>query len=330
MKTRWIDFFMTLSFPILALASGDAQIARFTPWLETIRKPLTSSQDIDTVADALLNGETRVAAFNLQALGRLYGKQDELFKDVRSNFKEMEDAIGEYDKWVQVLKSAQQNGQNDSAIKKLKKRVKEARASFVAFLQKEEWVVSNGKSKIDKIQKSLESRSWSSYPKDRQDNLKELQAQLKKVNETEYDMTILENGNGLHELRRELRWFLIESRVLNGLVTFRKDKTCSVEEFKDLLKDKELVTGKYSQLPQAKTETDPCLISQCLFLAIVDDVAKLGDLKDKAERLNNSSGDTESDDVPQELANEAQDIYQTLQNTQALSLLSNELKSCTH
>ena len=57
---------------------------------------------------------------------------------------------------------------------------------------------------------------------------KRLGNQLSRIARTEFDLSKLEEGNGLHELRRELRWFLIEVQVLNGLVQFKPGRRCPI------------------------------------------------------------------------------------------------------
>ena len=58
---------------------------------------------LESVADAIVDGPARVAAYNLQALCRLYASEADFFGKMRDDFKGLEDVIGAYDKWKTVL-----------------------------------------------------------------------------------------------------------------------------------------------------------------------------------------------------------------------------------
>ena len=157
--------------------------------------------------------------------------------------------------------------------------------------------------------------------------LSQLRDQLKGVKDTEFDLSVLEEGNGLHELRREIRWFLIEARVLNGLVGFRAASAgCPVPSLADLV-NQPIADSKYSQLPGSPTETAPCLVSRCIYLALADAVEEIGKLKDEAEALNNDGG-VPTDRVPEGLRARADGVYRGLRDTNALGILRDELAEC--
>jgi hypothetical protein len=317
---------IAFTLPMIVFAGqGEAQKARFEPWLKTIETSLKSSNKADKVAEALLKGENRIAAFNLQALGKLYTQQDADFSTkIRSPFKKLEDGIGEFDKWQKI---AEKSGKT-----KDKQRAEKAKKEFAEMLISEKWVgASAQKDRMNGIKKFLKDQDWQSYSHDKSLILQQLQQQVQNIAETQYDLGRLEkrnegeDGKGLHELRREIRWFMIEARVLNGMLIFREDpKDCHVEAYKELYTTS-LATSKYSTLPATALETDPCKIQQCLFLGLSQAVNVLGELKDAAEQDQEAR---ETDTVPAALHSQAENLWQELQETQVFSMLGQNLRQC--
>ena len=96
-------FSLLLIFPIGA-AENDLQSKRFTRWTHVLSQAL-DTENLDEAADNLVRGLSRLAAFNLQALGRVYQHVDKDYfkKSIRNEFKLMEDSIGEFKKWRGVF-----------------------------------------------------------------------------------------------------------------------------------------------------------------------------------------------------------------------------------
>lgn len=322
-------FIFAMLFALTAQSStqGKAQLARFEVHFAALEKHLSLSDD-EQVADALLASDARMAAFNLQALGRIYQSRDKSFKDFRFAFKGLEDRIGEFNKWVDIHKKAVKAGKPPHEIKKLEVKRDLARQEFVSYLKTEKWLPHNKKSRLAQERAFLTGLAWQSYDDDKADSLKVLTEQLKRVEDTDWDLSRLEEGNGLHEFRREMRWFVIQARVLNGLLTFKKDANkCPIKAYENLVNE-EIAESKYAKLPLASTETNPCRISQCLFLGAVEAVNILGDLKDKAEVYNNINHVEDEDAVPDEIYEEAIDLLDTLLANDLLGELRSQIKSC--
>ncbi|MGZ5279513.1 MAG: hypothetical protein ACXWC9_06205 [Pseudobdellovibrionaceae bacterium] len=313
---------LVISISISASADGKAQKARFEPWLKILEASINSSSNPNKVAEELLKGENRIAAFNLQALGKVYLNQDAQFSEqIRVNFKALEDAIGEYDKWNKIAEK--------SAKEKDKKRVEKAKEKFVNMLKKEKWINAGSEGKLEEIRNAIKKYKWLSYADDKQQIIQDLVTQLENLDQTSFDLSRLEktdsDGNGLHELRREIRWLMIEMRVLNGLIQFKEDPSiCSVPEFAEFFKTP-LASSKYSTLPADVLEKDPCRIEQCLFLGLSKSVNTLGEIKDAAEQ---DSEARKEDRVPKDLLKTAEIAYDELKNTQVFSKLGKNLRQC--
>lgn len=295
--------------------SGEIQKARFEIWLKEIRMPLNAPTASDA-ADRMIQSSARNAASHLQALGKLY-ERHKRFEKLREEFKKMEDSIGEYEKWENILEKAKKKDASQDSLDRLRDKKKEAKKKLAQFLDKEGWIATSGPSKLDAIESLIDDFEWESYDQDRRKVLKELSQQLSRVDQAEFDLSRLEKGNGLHELRRELRWFLMEARALNGLIQLRSDANCSYEE---------AANWRYADIPVSDTEVQPCYISRCLFLGVVDSVHRLGKIKDKAEAANNISRN--SDIVPNKLEKEAHTLYKEIKSTRVMSKLQDQLATC--
>lgn len=327
----WFIFILTvttckstddLKSTLKADVNGAAQMQRFQVWIDVLKKALPPGASVDKAVDELLGGQNRVAAFNLQALGRLYENDDRLFKSLRSRFKELEDSIGEYNKWLEISDAAARRRAGRDEVRSLESKKIQAKESLKELLQRGNWVAPPGKSELEKIEANLKSFRWVSYEADKQNMLKQLIKQLKKVGETQYDLSHLEEGKGLHELRRELRWFLIKARVLNGMVTFKQGEQCPIAHY-GKLGTMPIASSKYSQLVPSSLEITPCSISRCLFLGLVDMTEELGSAKDAAEQRN-----INSDLVPQSMREKAERKYGDMIRLRLIDATVSELKTC--
>jgi hypothetical protein len=309
--TRFLFLILAGIVAIPAFAGTDAQIGRFIIWLDILEKPLASSDRKNEAAEALMGeNRARIAAFNLQALGRVYSGLDNEFDKIRRAGKELEDALGAIDKW----KSLRNN-----------RKLEEARESLADLLKDKNWMGRERSPRIRDIRKFLNNFKWPSEDDDMVHVANRLAKQLENVNAIEYDMSKLEEGNGLHELRRELRWFLIESRVVNGVVTFKRRRGCPVEAYSELAKQP-IADSKYSKLPaNDELEANPCRISRCLFLGVVDMVEEIGKIKDAAEKR---IGNTDSDEVPADLRRKAEGLYRDFAGGGLLPALIKEVRAC--
>jgi hypothetical protein len=312
---------LTLSTQIFA---GKIQFNRFSPWFSIIEKDLGKTESASRAAGYLLRGSSRIAAFNLQALGKIYNDNDGKFKDLRKDFKNLEDAIGEYNKWANILLEAEKRQKNKSTIKALKKKTAKAKKELQNLLLEDGWLKGN---KLKFYSDFVEDFDFGSYEEDKNFVINHFDDSLTKLSQTEFEMTVLEEGNGVHELRRELRWIAIKARVLGGLFQFKDDaNSCPIQDFKNLV-NKPVAVSKYAKLPTSELEINPCKISQCLFLGLVEKVNQIGDLKDQIEADLNLSKD-HSDKTPAKYLSELNRYYAEIHRTGLLDQLRSELISC--
>ena len=308
-----------------------AQLYRFDPWMDTLRQTIeTPDATPDSIADQIVAGPSRISAFNLQGLCRIYGDEDKMFGKMRDDFKDIEDVIGQWDKYNNVLGKAEEKGKSPEVIAKLEEKLADAREGIKALLVERNWVRDDqGETRLAKIQRHLDEYGWKKYRKDRETVLTYLIDALKSIKETKYNLKHLEEGDGLHELRRDLRWVSIEMRILNGLIGFEKDtQNCPLDAYADLVNQK-VAESKYSQLPPSETEPDVCKIPQCLYLGMAEMIEEFGEIKDDAETDVNTSGDEDvSDKVPKKFREKAEKLYSKMTDNRLIDELKDELKKC--
>jgi hypothetical protein len=157
---------------------------------------------------------------------------------------------------------------------------------------------------------------------------------LQGVRESRLDFNKLEEG--IHEFRRELRWFPVVIDSLDGLITLRTDPpgSCPVPALEKLA-DSAVAKHRYATPALANPAPQPCAISQCLLWGTVQTVTGLGDLKDEAqgnaaiaEALDNDLFVAAKKNVtPEEIAR-AKAIRAELFESRTLETLMSQLSGC--
>ena len=303
------------------LNEADAPLARFAPYLKTLRTALESGQSADQIAQTLLSSG-RPASFSLQALCRLYEKEDDTFKKLRDDFKGLEDGIGQFDKWNGIYQTAVSQNKDAATLARLKAQSDSALTTFSQHLSSKGWISADAAtpSLAAKHEAWLKSYAWKARAEDRAVVLKHLSKELDDLATTTYDMKILEVGDGIHELRRDLRWVLIEQLGLNGMVTLNAG-TCSIPAYAQLP-----VTDRYTQLRSSALEPSPCQVDACVVAAAAKAVSDLGNLKDQAEEEVNINGD--ADVVPVRLQPAAQAIYTDITTNKLFEVYKAQIDAC--
>jgi len=303
------------------LNAADAPLARFAPYLKTLRSTLESGQSSDQIAQTLLSSG-RPASFSLQALCRLYEKENDTFKTLRDDFKGLEDGIGQFDKWNGFYQAAVAQNKDAATLQRLKAQADAALVTFSQLLSSKGWVSADPAtpSLAAKHEAWLKAFAWKPRAEDRNVILKHLSKELDDLTTTQYDMKVLEEGNGVHELRRDLRWVLIEQLGLNGMITLNP-ATCAIPAYAALP-----TSDRYTQLRSSALEPSPCQIDACVVAAAAKAVGNLGDLKDQAEEEVNLNGD--ADVVPLRLQPAAQAIYTEVTTNKLFEVYKAQLEAC--
>lgn len=228
--------------------------------------------------DQLIKNGNRSNLFELEALLRVYEKAypETLAGFLDEHVRPFEDELG---KWIDVreaLAFSEKVGAPKEVLAYLKGKEESSKERLKKFLEEQNLFGKHSKSSpLQELQEALEETDWSKKKKDRKIVLKEVRKLLKEVAESDYDLKLLEEG--VHELRRDLRWVPIYLRSFNDL--FKLD-TRSMSQVKIDSQDP-ILKSPYSKLPRAQDPVSfPILFPRLGFLAINKAVEGLGKAKD--------------------------------------------------
>jgi hypothetical protein len=163
---------------------------------------------------------------------------------------------------------------------------------------------------------------------------RQLRVMLTHVRDGTYDFTKLDGG--IHEFRRQLRWFPLTIDSLDGLVLVRDDPPghCPVPAL-EALAGSAAARNKYANPSLRYPAPHACTVSRCLLWQVAKTVRDLGRLKDEAEgtlaiewALDEDVDISSTHDVtPAEFAR-ATSIRAELNSTRTLDVLIGQLSSC--
>ncbi len=304
------------------------QIARFIHWLDIIDQTILGKTPADA-ADALELNDTRNITFNLQALGQVYGEMDPEFETMRKQFKALEDGIGNYQKWRDLVEDAINQGSSPEVLARVTANRDAARKDFESMLISSHFLTSDGVTLPYTLQLRafLNGYAWPDATTDRIYVAKKLIARLEETRTAKYDFSHLEAGNGVHEFRRKMRWFAMQARGLNGLVTLKdKSEPCPIPEYQNMINSSTANT-KYAVLPPSRTEPNPITISACLYIENAKLVDVVNGIKAKAELSDSLSETGETDGVEEADQKYLNDLLAHLLDNNIFGLLEDEIRA---
>lgn len=309
-------------FCVSFLMTDAMAINRISNPIAEMEELLEKYGDKNNPAQYLVRSKARILAFQVQALGRLYKKEERGLRKVRDSYKAFEDGIGELKKWIELLDFAKERGAKPEKIKYLEGKVKKSELEFNTYLEKKEWL--SGKIFKDH-KKQLKFLDELSDEKERKLSLSLVRKSLEKVEKTDFDLSYLEEGNGLHEFRRELRWQLYQIVNLGGLIDYNMDRlSCSSLEDYDRYSLRR--ANKYTKIKKRYDEQS-CYVDYCLMNEMALMVSSFGDIKDEVEGLLNTTG-VNDDRTPAPFLVRAEKLRSEWDNKNVLPVLIEKIKDC--
>lgn len=300
------------------------QIPRFMSWLDLIEPEFVGTPS--EVADGLVEHKARAIAFNIQALGRLYKDQDPLFRTLHKQFQKLEDAIGEYQKWRDLVENGKQANVSAAVMAKLINNRENGRRDLEKSLVETRFLPAEGVSYIQELRGQLLAYKWKDAVTDRREMLQKLIEELDEVKTTKYDFSRLEEGNGVHEFRRKMRWFSMEARGLNGMVTLKgRESSCPIPAYADIV-TKPIANTKYAVLPGASSEPNPITLSPCLYVKVAQLIEEVNWIKAKVELEDSLSEAPPTDRVSPEDQAKLEGMLSEIMSYDLFGLLQAELK----
>ncbi len=304
------------------------QVLRFNSWLDAIDKDILNVEP-NEVPDRLYKNKTREKVFSVQALGRIYKKQDPAFRLMHDRFKDLEDAIGDYQKWADYAEQGLKEGVSEAVQAKLDKNRAAGRQHLVDALKRSKFLPSSeGELPYTvSLRNFISSYKWMDEASDRKFVVEKLIAELESAKTAQYDFSHLEDGNGVHEFRRKMRWFSMEARGLNGLITLLpKDTACPVAEWEYLERDA-IAKTKYAVLPASAHELNPIQLTPCLYIKVARMVEDVNQIKAKFEAQETFSTEESKDFVAEEDQAKVQEMLDEVLRNDLFGKLQDELRN---
>jgi hypothetical protein len=255
------------------------QLARFQKPLAALREVLRperlTPQTVDATIDEVVRVDARGRLFALEGLLRLY---DALYgrplADLLEPIKAAEDAIGKFTEKVEYLEFAGKVGAPPGAIAELGRVAEEVRAQLRSSLARVP-------AALDALAETTEELPWRDEAADARGVIREVARELGKNAALEYDLGELQAG--IHELRRDLRWFLVYMQALDGLIQLEAPGVPLRLNCYSYLVDHPIARSRFSRI-----DPNPALrwitsVPTTYFLALSKVVNELGEVKTFAE-----------------------------------------------
>ncbi|MEK6707055.1 MAG: hypothetical protein AABZ06_14855, partial [Bdellovibrionota bacterium] len=232
--------------------------------------------------DKLVESDSRKYIFRLEALSRLYRDHPTLgegFNRLLGFFKQFEDSLGAYVDAKKTAKKADELGVSQEIVKLLSDHAQQKHHELVAYLKTSGWADGSSGQFLE-MQRFLEGVSWYKQKVDRLFLLGVFSKELSKIESITFNMRDLQGG--VHELRRRLRWILIDIQSLRGKVEIIDDKPPkALKPLLDTLEE----PNKYGVFEISDGVKKRIKIRKSFYQALNALVTRLGELKDDGELI---------------------------------------------
>lgn len=328
-------------------AANDDTGGRLTRRIDVLTAMLTSvgaAQSADAQIGALIKADARSELFRLEGLLRLYRRQFPKLTSHLKIVKEVEDGVGAYAFAVDSLSFAKDRFKQENAGKPADAARAADQAKVLDGLARKETTARGVlatllvTTKLPTDLPALRTLVVSSFAK--WDNGKdlayvkdELQRTLRTVRDGRFDFKKMEDG--IHEYRRQLRWFVMMLDGLDGAILLRDDPpmACPIPALASLA-ESPAARSKYSNPSQRYPPAKSCAISRCLVWEVVKAVRDLGRIKDEFQgkaaidsALDDNDVVTTNAATPEEVAS-AKAIRDELNKSRALETLVSQIGAC--
>ena len=297
-----------------ALAEIDTVRAKLQPLVEEKKWP----EALTTIEDMGL----RPILFRLQAVGRMYEAQDEdFFGELASSTKELQNGIGVMSLET-TLRDSAVAAKNSKLIARTARDYQAALRAFIGLLQESPWIADP--KYTAKLRKKMGKMDWSPRKKDREYLVREMYKNVHELNQAvkanEYSVDDLDEG--LHKMRRQLRWILITTGAFSGEIRTDRNNPRILRTYQSLVEQ----PIKYIPDSDAWSQ-DPIEIPRVVMVAINKLVDEIGAVKDEAEiQVGLKAAGAKTIDHPIDFTKYSQEIQDRLNTEKVLDHLEAALK----
>lgn len=314
MKNTLAKKLSVLSLSLLAVTGLSARAlaqtvpTRFNTSFQLIEEALAAYKKGAVDIEQLSQGSLRQTLFSTQTLADLFSEKYPELSFVQMQSKSLEDGIGNFRKTIEQLDYARNNGKPDQVIKKLESEKANRMSRLVNLIEDDAWTVVGEMGMVAQLKETVSSLNWSNDETEKADTYAMMAKELKEIDTTEWDMTTLEspNRNGIHDLRKAVRWYKLQMTELGDFVG-TQNKTCA----------------KGAVTPNQPGSGGKCLISQCLHSQMANIYDVFGSIKDQGEGHEGAG-----EEIDPELLVPAKDLYSRVKKEKLFTNIQYEFTQC--
>lgn len=257
-------------------------LVRLQVQFDILRQTYATVSDFNQMPQKMIEVDLRVVFMRIEAIARSYsdyfkdGSEDaKRLENIFKQAKSLEDNMGVLADAVKLPTVLDTIKAPADLIAFAKKKSAQTLQQFVPYLKQKGWGPDlKSLTTIESVAKNI------NWPKDESEDrvtvISRIAKESKDIAEKSYPLDDLDKG--IHQLRKDLRWVLLETQASNGLIV-RDDSSCPIPEYQGLV-IAPVAASKYGVLSPSSSETNPCKITGCTYLAVVTHNLNIGDLKD--------------------------------------------------
>jgi hypothetical protein len=254
------------------VARFERPLARLAPFFEARR---LAPEAIEATIDDIARKDARGALFALEGLLRIYdGIQGDPFAELLAEVKSAEDAVGHFTERVEWLELGKQAGAREPVIQALERAAADARARFRELLPRVPAI-------LERVGAVVRATAWDDEESDARAVVRRIARELRKHSRLDYDVNDLRNG--IHEMRRNLRWFLIYVQALDGLVQLEPARGPLRANCYSYLESHPIAQSKFSKVEKNPRLAFVASVPRAYFLALSKVIGELGEVKSLGE-----------------------------------------------
>lgn len=257
-------------------------IERIQFQFDLIRRTYSSISNFNEMPQKMLQVDLRATYMRIQSILRLYRVFFEMDRESANRLetmakqaKSLENNLGTLTDIVRLPNILEQTQASPELIHFAKVKANRSVPQFISFLKQSGW--GPDLTTMKDMEANLHKIHWpSTSDKDSDVVFSKIADEAVEISRKQYPLNDLEKG--IHQLRKDLRWVLLEIQSTNGLI-IRDDNSCPINDYQSLVTSP-VSTSKYGLLPPSPHESSPCKIAGCVYLAVVTHNTNIADVKD--------------------------------------------------
>lgn len=249
---------------------------------DLIHRTYASVTHFNEMPQKMLEIDLRATFMRIQSIIRLYR---DYFKNdhdsanrleiIAKQAKSLEDNLGTLADIVKLPSILEQTQASPDFIEFAKVKANRSVPQFITYLKQTGW--GPELTTLKDMEKNLSKIIWPSHPdKDRDVVFSQIADEARDIVGRKYPLNDLDKG--IHQLRKDLRWILLEIQSTNGLI-IRDDSSCPINSYQSLVTSP-VATSKYGVLPESPQESSSCKLAGCVYLAVVTHNGNIAEVKD--------------------------------------------------